>query len=800
MPRRASRAVKTAPRHHRRNPQAGAHQRMTGLENKLRARTDLAPREAHELRLLYDALQVAPLNRLDTRSGRDKRMLEWEVGRSRGMNPYKKWWRENPATRVGGTGFLEGRLVMFTGLDETSGALSGKAVTVVGGHPVTVLRQGTERGTKNRVLVVTDWMGDRVYGWTDRHYVQDDNPFREHWDMSPSKRSNPAIPGEYEAGDKVLYRGKVYIVGYAQRSGHTGSGERGPVTRLKLQDPEDPHYYQDSGKLTVDPSEVELAEAAEWRRGNPSANPGGKVASVFSRREYAEHAQRHLAEHGIHSEIEWWKSHRGGPDDKVYGVTVSPKDYAKAQPLAADVRAGYAGVGPGVRENPASPGQDDAAWHAGAEFGTRLNEIRESGTNEQGHLRGLFWEEAGKWPVDAFQSFRAGFNTTYRHENPAASPEQYRLAQAVLSGTARETGMDPATAREIVERTPAGLRSEYSRYTTNPDYRQEFSAFGAGKQFRLSGAYSETGVANARVVRYGFVKWWNELPPLARGPRGTRKRTEARLEKEFREGWAAGKQVEKREGNPIGNPRMGPNWLEGASSGAEYARSIGHQQVDDATLEAAANEEIRTRKIRDKEYGIKPRIWPRYKLGFKAGYQNELTYKLWRDAGGGRVGNPAGEAAALYEEFHGVPSAEEVVVTEEVRYHGNLAGLGELVEIVIKTPSGYKAVLDFGKSGTLLCSSEDGKQLYLRGGDQSIDLDAIHMAGEEWLRDSMVLGTILKLTYRTAKKFDDLRVLDYEHKLGEVSGVRPELVYDVLNNQLSVAGGQYDVRPEGVVN
>jgi hypothetical protein len=188
-----------------------------------------------------------------------------------------------------------------------------------------------------------------------------------------------------------------------------------------------------------------------------------------------------------------------------------------------------------------------------------------------------------------------------------------------------------------------------------------------------------------------------------------------------------------------------------------------------------------------------------YKIGKERyGYFNEQGQWLSRTTG--RKHNPASGAAAKYEEFHGVPSEQETVITEEVHYHGNLAGLGDLVEIVIKTPSGYKAVLDFDKSGTLLCSSEDGKQLYLRGGDQSIDLDAIHMSSDEWLRDSMVLGLILKMTYRTAKKFDGLKVLDYEHKLGEESGVRPELIYDVLNNQLSVAGGQYDVRPEGVVN
>lgn len=52
--------------------------------------------------------------------------------------------------------------------------------------------------------------------------------------------------------------------------------------------------------------------------------------------------------------------------------------------------------------------------------------------------------------------------------NPA-TPEQYRLAQAVLHGTARTvTRMTPEAAHKIIEDTPAYLRSEYSRYSTNP--------------------------------------------------------------------------------------------------------------------------------------------------------------------------------------------------------------------------------------------------------------------------------------------------------------------------------------------
>jgi hypothetical protein len=178
----------------------------------------------------------------------------------------------------------------------------------------------------------------------------------------------------------------------------------------------------------------------------------------------------------------------------------------------------------------------------------------------------------------------------------------------------------------------------------------------------------------------------------------------------------------------------------------------------------------------------------------------ELQEKAEGLMGTPRRSNPADGAAEMYETFHGVPSESETVITEEIQYHGNLAELGTLVEIKVETLSGYRAVLNFDSDPPLLCSSEDGKQLYIRGGDQSLDLSALHMDGDEWVRDSMVIGPITEFTYRTKKEFDGLKKLEYFHKAGEESGVRPDLIYDVLNKQVSVSGGQYEVRDIGVVN
>ena len=88
--------------------------------------------------------------------------------------------------------------------------------------------------------------------------------------------------------------------------------------------------------------------------------------------------------------------------------------------------------------------------------------------DENGHPvhtgRDLSKTEALKIAKDAR---KVGEKVHLVRSNPAASAEQYRLAQAVLSGTARDTRMSVKAAREIVDRTPARLRSEYSKYT-NP--------------------------------------------------------------------------------------------------------------------------------------------------------------------------------------------------------------------------------------------------------------------------------------------------------------------------------------------
>ncbi len=132
--------------------------------------------------------------------------------------------------------------------------------------------------------------------------------------------------------------------------------------------------------------------------------------------------------------------------------------------------------------------------------------------------------------------------------------------------------------------------------------------------------------------------------------------------------------------------------------------------------------------------------------------------------------NPEGPAADLYEKFHGKPSERIDVVEETVHYHENLAALGQLVELKIKTPTKIRATLRFPEDGPdvpTLAASEDGRQLFIIGGDQVVNLGDIDMAGAQWKRDTMDLGELIEITCHTVKGFHKFEPTNYFHKLGE---------------------------------
>jgi hypothetical protein len=155
--------------------------------------------------------------------------------------------------------------------------------------------------------------------------------------------------------------------------------------------------------------------------------------------------------------------------------------------------------------------------------------------------------------------------------------------------------------------------------------------------------------------------------------------------------------------------------------------------------------------------------------------------------------NPEASAAALSESWHGRPAKIATDYDETFRYHGVLTDLGRLQEImVLVTERKGQSILFDAK--TRLASSENGKQLYVVGGDQSLDLSALGIKGEEAQKDLVVVGEVHHLVYVTAKQHlgkADKESGPYQHKLGEESGVMPILLYDRLNKLVGFAGGNY---------
>ena len=50
----------------------------------------------------------------------------------------------------------------------------------------------------------------------------------------------------------------------------------------------------------------------------------------------------------------------------------------------------------------------------------------------------------------------------------------------------------------------------------------------------------------------------------------------------------------------------------------------------------------------------------------------------------------------MYESFHGTPSTGELVIQDQIHYHGNLAELGVLCGLKVRVVTGYDVTLEFG--------------------------------------------------------------------------------------------------------
>lgn len=155
-----------------------------------------------------------------------------------------------------------------------------------------------------------------------------------------------------------------------------------------------------------------------------------------------------------------------------------------------------------------------------------------------------------------------------------------------------------------------------------------------------------------------------------------------------------------------------------------------------------------------------------------------------------------GQAAdAFYEKTHGHKPEKDTFVTERLHEHSVLVGLGKLHELVIRNRAGEDIVVD-GFGGAVAASNESGTQLFIKGGNQSVDLKPFNMAAPHEIQ---VLGSLVEFTYHARK--DHLTPETggtglYVHKF---KAPYPTVTYDVRNKLLTIAGGAYVLKDVGVV-
>ena len=171
--------------------------------------------------------------------------------------------------------------------------------------------------------------------------------------------------------------------------------------------------------------------------------------------------------------------------------------------------------------------------------------------------------------------------------------------------------------------------------------------------------------------------------------------------------------------------------------------------------------------------------------------------------------NPLDTSQEAYEGFHGEKPKGSTTVQEREHFHTHVWEIGRLVMLKIQLPSdrrqpGLSSIVEIefeyeGKNPARLTANEKRNQMFVDGGDQSVNLKTF---GVETRHEKELLGYLKEAWYFTDKKHlgnQGGRAV-YKHKLGEEGGELPAVVYRTLDKKLEIVGGSYTIPNEGVRN
>jgi len=166
-------------------------------------------------------------------------------------------------------------------------------------------------------------------------------------------------------------------------------------------------------------------------------------------------------------------------------------------------------------------------------------------------------------------------------------------------------------------------------------------------------------------------------------------------------------------------------------------------------------------------------------------------------------------AVEAFRDFHG-RDPEEIIEFER-EYHlppSRTASIGELISLKIRVPAGRveggRVVTVKNFDGAMLTRHPTKLQLYVEGGDQSLDLDEFGLSNAD-AHEVEFLGDLVEVVYFTTKDHlgNEGGEANYVHTFGknESTGEKtecPRVNYRVADEQIELSGGGYTIPSEGI--
>ena len=335
-----------------------------------------------------------------------------------------------------------------------------------------------------------------------------------------------------------------------------------------------------------------------------------------------------------------------------------------------------------------------------------------------------------------------------KRANPAVSAAQYGMAQAVLSGAS--TGMPVSVARELVEKTPHATRSKFARELAgNPVEPMGLASELVRELHRRDLIDDHGGRVIELMMRRTGMSYSEALAVVAKAAKV--------------DGRATGQGIADAYQKMYASP----------------AKKAQLERLHDLRLEGMVD---------SKAY--RPRAVTLEKLG------RMIDMKL----GKGKKPNPESDAASMYESFHGTPSTGELVIQDQIHYHGNLAELGVLCGLKVRVVTGEDFTLEFGTPGREANPKGKGKRKRSKRGPLTTAYSTAQgiVPGLLGIGDSAIRGVVGNpqkwiLPHRRGRKnYENVGYLPYalEHDIGFSGSKMYRPVKVGADNQITVMSSE----------